>query len=91
MQDQTTPQHYRVKAVADMYDVSVSTIYRAIAAGDLDAVRIGTGKGAIRIPEHAIHAFNETCAIEPWEAAADPEVLAGAAGDVDSDVSVEVA
>jgi len=88
MRDQATPQFYRVRAVAEMYDVSVSTIYRAIANGDLDAKRIGTGKGAIRIPEYAIQAFNETCAIEPWEAAKDPEILAGA---VDGDVSGEVA
>lgn len=75
---------FRVKAVAEMYDVSVSTIYRAIEAGQLDAYRIGTGKGAIRIPEHALTVFEEECAIEPSDAATDPEIQAGAeqAGEV---------
>jgi excisionase family DNA binding protein len=61
-----------------MYDVSVSTIYRAIEAGQLDAYRIGTGKGAIRIPEHALVVFEEECAIEPQDVASDPEIRAGA-------------
>lgn len=83
MQDNGT-RMFRVKAVAEMYDVSVSTIYRAIEAGQLDAYRIGTGKGAIRIPEHALTVFEEECAIEPWDAATDPEIQAGAeqAGEV---------
>jgi excisionase family DNA binding protein len=58
---------YRVKAVAEMYDVSVSTIYRAIEAGQLDALRIGTGKGAIRIPDYALSAWEESCVLEASE------------------------
>ena len=38
---------YRVKAVADMADVSVFTVYRAIESGGLEALRIGT---AVRVP-----------------------------------------
>jgi excisionase family DNA binding protein len=53
---------YRVKAVAEMFDVSVSTIYRAVESGQLDALKIGTGKGALRIPDYAIRAFRESCA-----------------------------
>ncbi len=53
---------FRVKAVAEMYDVSPATIYRAIEAGQLDALRIGTGKGAVRIPADALAAFAATCA-----------------------------
>lgn len=53
---------YRVKAVAEMFDVSVSTIYRAIESGQLDALKIGTGKGSLRIPESSISVFYETCA-----------------------------
>jgi excisionase family DNA binding protein len=53
---------YRVRAVAEMFDVSVSTIYRAIESGQLDALKIGTGKGSLRIPAYAIEAFREACA-----------------------------
>lgn len=53
---------FRVKAVAEMYDVSPATIYRAIEAGQLDALRIGTGKGAVRIPADALAAFAAACA-----------------------------
>lgn len=53
---------YRVKAVAEMFDVSTSTIYRAIESGQMDALKIGTGKGSLRIPGYAISAFHETCA-----------------------------
>lgn len=51
----------RVRAVAEMFDVSVATIYRAIESGQLEALRIGSGKGAIRIPEHAVHAYARAC------------------------------
>lgn len=49
---------YRVKAVADMADVSVSTVYRAIESGTLDALRIGT---AVRVPGPALVAWIEKC------------------------------
>lgn len=55
----------RVRAVADMFDVSVSTIYRAIEAGQLASLKIGSGKGAIRIPAHAVEAFAALCAVTP--------------------------
>lgn len=52
---------YRVKAVAEMFDVSPATIYRAIAAGDLDALKVGKGKGALRIPGEAISVYKDQC------------------------------
>jgi excisionase family DNA binding protein len=52
-------QLYRVKAVADMFDVSVHTIYRAIKSGALDAYKIGS---SLRIPAQAIQVFREDCA-----------------------------
>jgi excisionase family DNA binding protein len=52
---------YRVRAVAEMFDVSVSTIYRAIEAGQLEALRFGTGKGAVRVPAAALEAFARAC------------------------------
>lgn len=55
---------FRVKAVAEMFDVSPSTIYRAIDAGKLEAFKIGSGsaRGSVRIPEYALRTFEEACA-----------------------------
>jgi excisionase family DNA binding protein len=58
----------RVKAVADMFDVSVATIYRAVEARKLDALRIGSRKGALRIPESALAAYAEECAEAAYQA-----------------------
>lgn len=60
---------YRVKAVADMLDVSPATIYRAIESGQLDAYKIGTGKGTLRIPGHALSTYLEECAQAAGEVA----------------------
>lgn len=51
----------RVKAVAERLDVSVATIYRAIASGALPALKIGTGKGALRIPAAAVDDYLKAC------------------------------
>ena len=49
---------YRVKAVAGMLDVTPTTIYRAIQAGELDAYKVGAGgNGALRIPGSAIRVY----------------------------------
>ena len=58
MQSQDTRVH-RVKAVAAMFDVSAATIYRAVKAGQLDALKLGS---AVRIPEHAIDTYRDVCA-----------------------------
>jgi excisionase family DNA binding protein len=68
---------YRVKAVAEMFDVSVSTIYRAIEAGQLQALRIGSGKGAVRVPEAALGSFEAACV----DAAHKAVLAAGEPGD----------
>lgn len=52
---------YRVKAVAEALDVSTATIYRAIEAGELTVVKIGTGKGTIRVPGQSAIAFLNAC------------------------------
>ena len=46
----------RVKAVAEQFDVDRSTVYRAIQAGALFAVRLGRSKG-LRVPEPAVSAW----------------------------------
>lgn len=53
---------YRARAVADALDVSVATIYRAVEAGQLDAYKLGTGKGTVRIPGEAVAAYLALCA-----------------------------
>ena len=48
---------YRVKDVAKHFDVSVATIYRAIESGQLNAVKLGTGKGMLRVTEASMAAY----------------------------------
>jgi excisionase family DNA binding protein len=62
---------YRVKAVAQMLDVSPATIYRAIESGQLKALKLGTGAGTLRIPEAALEAYMEACGQAAIESAAD--------------------
>ncbi|SNR29205.1 DNA binding domain-containing protein, excisionase family [Haloechinothrix alba] len=74
---------YRVKAVAAALDVSVATIYRAVETGALRAVRIGTGKGAVRIPGDAVHDYLTACEHAAPTRAAEyhgPQANAGHAG-----------
>ena len=49
---------FRVRAVAEMLDVSVNTIYRAIEAGELDALKVGK---SLRIPAKALDTYLERC------------------------------
>lgn len=60
MQTEST-RYVRVEAVADLFDVSKTTIYRAIRNGQLDAVRIG---GSVRVPESALAGFVKRSAQE---------------------------
>jgi len=61
-------RNYRVRDVAEHLDVSVSTIYRAIQAGGLDAYKVGTGTGALRIPGHAIRVYLNECGRAAYDA-----------------------
>jgi excisionase family DNA binding protein len=54
-------QLYRVRTVATGLDVSVATIYRAVESGALRAIRIGTGKGAVRIFGDALIEYFAEC------------------------------
>jgi excisionase family DNA binding protein len=51
----------RVRAVAEMLDVSVATIYRAIESGALPALKVGSGKGALRVPVEAVGQYVRSC------------------------------
>ena len=67
---------YRVKKLAEALDVSAATIYRAVESGALRAVRLGTGKGAVRIPGDAVEEYLEACKIA---AATRPRSVTGGA------------
>jgi excisionase family DNA binding protein len=60
---------YRVRDVAEHFDVSVATIYRAIESGQLTALKLGTGTGTFRVTGAAVAAYAEACvraAYESW-------------------------
>jgi excisionase family DNA binding protein len=61
MHERRATRVYRVKAVAEMFDVSVATIYRAIETGQLNALKLGLGRGTIRVPQSALEAFARSC------------------------------
>lgn len=47
---------YRVAEIAAALDVHMSTVYRDIEAGKLRAMRVGAGRGTLRVP---VDAFEE--------------------------------
>jgi len=57
--DRKLEDPYRVKDVAAALDVSVHTIYRDIRSGRLRALRLGRGRGTLRIPRDAVAAYHE--------------------------------
>ena len=66
---------YRVKVVAGGLDVSVATIYRAVESGALSAVRMGTGKGAVRVSGQAVLDYVAACERAAATSAAHGSVL----------------
>lgn len=64
MQHDGTPM-YRVKAVARTLDVSVATVYRLAQSGQLHSVRVGIGKGALRIPETSLNVYLAALGLPP--------------------------
>ncbi|GAA1984324.1 helix-turn-helix domain-containing protein [Amycolatopsis minnesotensis] len=52
---------FRVKELADLLDIHRSTIYRAIEAGELEALKIGTGRGVLRIPGFSVNIWLGEC------------------------------
>lgn len=51
---------YRVKDVAEHFNVSAPTIYRAIKSGQLEALTFGN-KGTLRVPGYAVRAYAQAC------------------------------
>lgn len=67
---------YRVRDVAGLFEVSVATVYRAIESGQLSALKLGTGRGTLRVTGAAVLAYAEACA--------QPASVASGAGPVPS-------
>ncbi len=52
---------YRVRDVAEHFEVSVATIYRAIESGQLSSLKLGTGTGTLRVTGVAVLAYEKAC------------------------------
>ncbi|MFB9558666.1 helix-turn-helix domain-containing protein [Streptomyces roseoviridis] len=60
--------YVKVKWIAGYFAVGLSTIYDAIEAGDLPAIRVGRGaKAGIRVRLADVRAYEETRRIRPAE------------------------
>jgi excisionase family DNA binding protein len=59
---------YRVRDVAEHFDVSVNTIYRAIESGQLKALKLGTRTGTFRVSGSAVLAYAEACMRASYQA-----------------------
>ena len=55
--DASIRKPFRVAEVATLLDVHPATVYRDIDAGRLKALRVGSGKGALRILPDALDAY----------------------------------
>ena len=55
---------YRVRELAALLDVDRNVIYRDVAAGRITAIRVGKGRGTIRIPEVALTEYQANAVTE---------------------------
>jgi excisionase family DNA binding protein len=55
-------RNFRVAEVAARFDVNATTVYREIKAGRLKAVRIGAGRGTVRVPAEALAEYEASIA-----------------------------
>ena len=55
---------YRVRELAALLDVDRNVIYRDVAAGRITAIRVGKGRGTIRIPEVALREYEANAVTE---------------------------
>ena len=54
-----------VKRAAELLTVSPSLVYALVAAGRLPAVRMGTGRGTIRLEEDDVRRYLEATRVRP--------------------------
>ena len=62
-------RHFRVAEVAARFGVDKTTVYRQIKAGRLTAIRIGTGRGTVRVPAEALAAYEASITAAAVESA----------------------
>jgi excisionase family DNA binding protein len=60
-----TPAFYRVAQVATILNVHRTTVYRAIESGALKALRLGQGRGGLRVPADALDAYLSASEVRP--------------------------
>jgi excisionase family DNA binding protein len=65
-------QNYTVRQAADRLGVSEGTVYGLCTARKLGHIRLGVGRGTIRIPEEALEAFIKAATVQPGTPAAPP-------------------
>ena len=66
--------YLRVPQVAAQLNVHRSTVYRAIESGDLTAVRLGQGRGGLRVSQEALAAYLAGAEVQPVRSAQLAEV-----------------
>lgn len=60
-----TVKFFRVAEVATLLEVHRTTVYRAIDSGALGAVRLGQGRGGLRVPAPALDEFLTASQVRP--------------------------
>jgi excisionase family DNA binding protein len=67
--DRPVQKQFRVAEVAARFGVNETTVYRQIKAGRLKAIRIGTGRGTVRVPAEALAEYEESITAAAVESA----------------------
>ena len=85
---------YRVRDVAEHFDVSVATIYRAIESGQLSALKLGTGSGTLRLTGAAVLTYEQACVQAAYRSSSPgraPAIDSGHSGQSSAELVGEVA
>jgi excisionase family DNA binding protein len=67
--DAPAKRHFRVAEVAARFGIDETTVYRQIKAGRLKAIRIGTGRGTVRVPAEALAEYEASITAAAVESA----------------------
>ena len=60
MSDSTSDRFLTVKQVSERLGVSLGCVYQLVAAGRVQHIRVGLGRGTIRIREDSVDAYIES-------------------------------
>lgn len=53
---------FRVAEVAARFEVDKTTVYRLVKAGRLEAIRVGKGRGVVRVPAESLARYEASIA-----------------------------